>query len=135
ISRPGGLTAIAVINTLIGLISMGGVVFSVFTADFIEREVARAERRLEDPEMPARLIPFLEKNIEANKEQLALLEAMAAHPLHIPQLAVGLVTGLAMFISGIGLWRMKKFAGRMIGNVFVVASLANAAIGFFVMRG
>jgi hypothetical protein len=111
--RPGGLTALAVINFIFGAFSALDVLGLLARPFLIERTREVAERSSD----------------EAAKARIAAMTEMGQ------EFFIGLaifsgITAILMVISGIGYLQQKKFLGRTLGNVYgglgVVAAFATA---------
>ncbi len=109
--RPGGLTALAVINFVFsgwGFIGLLGLV--AFFA-FIGK------------------IP----TDEMQESQKAQIEAFqnAGLPVFVFIFALSIITSVLLLVSGIGYLKQKKFLGRMIGNTYAVVSIVSSVISAF----
>jgi len=104
--RPGGLTALAVINFvffglgLIGLLGMAASYAGWFPID------------------------------KMTEEQKATMEAIQNIPLpmFIFILVFSIVTNVLLLLSGIGYLKQKKFLGRMLGSVYAVLGIVSTII-------
>ncbi len=106
--RPGGLTALAVINFIFsgwGFIGLLGL--AAFFA-FIGK------------------IPTDDMN-EAQKTQFEAFQNMGL-PVFIFIFALSLISSVLLLLSGIGYLKLKKFLGRMIGNTYAVISIVSSVI-------
>jgi len=106
--RPGGLTALAVINFIFsgwGFIGLIGL--AAFFA-FIGK------------------IPTDDMN-EAQKTQFEAFQNMGL-PVFIFIFALSLISSGLLLLSGIGYLKLKKFLGRMIGNTYAVISIVSSVI-------
>ncbi len=106
--RPGGLTALAVINFIfsgLGVITVMGLAV-LFFAGAIPDEEAR----------------------------LALEEAVAAiggQSMLVVSLVLNLITMVLLILSGIGYLKQKRFLGRTLGNGYALVSVIGSVIGMF----
>ena len=104
--RPGGLTALAVINFVIfgfsflGLFSMIAMYAGLFPTD----------QMTEEQRAP----------IEAFQNMGTLLFTFI--------MAVSLITNVLLLLSGIGYLKQKKFMGWILGNVYGIVSIVNSLI-------
>jgi len=106
--RPGGLTALAVINFVFsgwGLIGLLGL---------------------------AALFAFIGKipTDKMQETQKAQIEAFqnAGLPVFIFIFALSIITNVLLLVSGIGYLKQKKFLGRMIGNTYAVIAIVSAIV-------
>ena len=106
--RPGGLTALAVINFIFcgfGFLQLLGL--AVFFA-FIGK------------------IPTDEME-EAQRTQIEAFQEMGA-TLFIFIFALTIISSVLLLLSGIGYLKQKKLLGRMIGNTYAVISIASSVV-------
>ena len=94
--RPGGLTALAVFNFVIGCLDSLGLLGSVMMIAMIA-----GGNRPVDPDVPG----------------FAWLTVIVV---------LGAIGVLLLFISGIGYLMQKKFLGRVLGSAYAVAALTNS---------
>jgi len=106
--RPGGLTALAVINFifsgwgligLIGLAAFFALIGKIPTDDMQE----------------------------AQKVQMEALQNMGL-PVFIVIFALSLVSSTLLLLSGIGYLKQKKFLGRTIGNIYAVITIISSIV-------
>ena len=106
--RPGGLTALAVINFIFSgfgfLQLLGLAVFFAFIGKIPTDEMEEAQRA----------------QIEAFKDMGA--------PVFIFIFALTIISSVLLLLSGIGYLKQKKFLGRMIGNTYAVISIVSSVI-------
>jgi hypothetical protein len=113
--RPGGLTALAVINFILGGLSLLGALALAAFLPLMQMAMEQA-----GDQMPP--------------EQLAQIEAMndIGGPLFILLGVISLVTAVLLIASGVGYLKLKKFLGRTLGNAYgvlgVVSSIASALL-------
>ena len=103
--RPGGLTALAVINF-------------VFAALAILTVLALAA-----------LLPLLAENATAaNEQQRAQIEALTSlgKAPFVLVVASSAISGALLILSGIGYLQQKKFLGRTLGNAYAVFAIVAA---------
>lgn len=100
-NRPGGLTALAIINFVFGGLSVLGALALMVPLTMSER---------------------LE---QAPPEQRAQLDALASIPawLLVVTLAAAVVGAVLLVVSGIGYLKLKRFLGRTLGNTYAVFSI------------
>ena len=106
--RPGGLTALAVINFIFsgwGLIGLLGL--AAFFA-FIGK------------------IPT-DQMQEAQKAQIEAFQDLGL-PVFIFIFALSLISSVLLLLSGIGYLKQKKFLGRTIGNTYAVVTIISSVI-------
>ncbi|MCP4611345.1 MAG: hypothetical protein GY845_21755 [Planctomycetes bacterium] len=106
--RPGGLTALAVINFVFsgwGLIGLLGLA-ALFA--FIGK------------------IPT-ENMQEAQRAQIEAFQDMGL-PVFIFIFVLSLVSSVLLLLSGIGYLKQKKFLGRTIGNLYAVISIISSVV-------
>ena len=106
--RPGGLTALAVINFIFsgwGLIGLLGLAaFFAFIGKIPTDQMQEAQRT----------------QIEAFQD-LGL-------PVFIFIFALSLISSVLLLLSGIGYLKQKKFLGRFIGNTYAVVTIISSVI-------
>jgi sterol desaturase/sphingolipid hydroxylase (fatty acid hydroxylase superfamily) len=101
--RPGGLTALAVINfILVGL----GVISLLTTAAVF----SLADR-----------IPT-EEMTETQRAQFETFQNMGT-PMLIFIIGLNLLSAILLLLSGIGYLQQKKILGRMVGNIYAVTTI------------
>jgi hypothetical protein len=106
--RPGGLTALAVINFVFsgsGFLSLFG-----FLAFFALRGKIPTDNMQ-----------------EAQKVQIEALQNMGLSML-VFICVLNIVSSVLLLLAGIGYLKQKKFLGRTIGNIYVVISIINSVI-------
>ena len=104
--RPGGLTALAVLNFVfggLGLIFMLGFFALLKAADTAVGEVTKGQ------------------------------ESLGAGKIYIA-IALGGLSAILLIVSGIGYIGIKKFLGRTLGNVYAIVSLGSTAYGIAVLK-
>lgn len=104
--RPGGLTALAVINFILGGLSLLGAI--ALAALFPLMQYALEQAAGEIP-----------------PEQLAQIEAMneVGAPLFLTVACISFVTAVLLIASGVGYLKLKKFLGRTLGNAYAIISV------------
>lgn len=105
--RPGGLTALAVINLIWGALKLLGALSS-FATPVLMRELAKTGDE-EQKRFSEQVLDFIENNG-------ALWYAL---------IALGLVSAILLLASGIGYLKQKRFLGRVLGNVWALLSIAH----------
>ncbi len=119
--RPGGLTALAVINFILGGISLLGF-FSVVSGlqmRMIEANEQRLNERIQnDPNLVVRdpEIAKQKENLEQTKESLKDPKVKILN-------CSGLFLAALLIASGVGYLRQKKLLGRTMGNLYAVISI------------
>ena len=107
--RPGGLTALAVINfifsgfNLIGLLGWLVIMFVIIG-----------------------VIPTEQMN-EIQKTQMEAFKDLGI-PLFIFILSLSIVSAILLLLSGIGYLKQKKIMGRMLGNIYAVINIISSII-------
>lgn len=102
--RPGGLTALAVINFIFCVSSL----MSLGTFAFIGK--------IPTEQMDAR-----------QKAQIEAFQNLGT-PTLILMAATALVTGVLLLLSGIGYLKQKRVLGRTLGNVYAVVAIVSSLI-------
>jgi hypothetical protein len=104
--RPGGLTALAVINFVLFGFGLIGLLSLVATY--------------------AGWIP----TAHITEEQKAPIEALQdmSLPLFVMILALSLISNLLLILSGIGYLKQKKILGRLLGNAYAVLSIVSSVV-------
>ncbi len=106
--RPGGLTALAVLNFifsgwgflgLLGMIAMFALIGMIPT----------------------------DQMDETQRAQIDALKNMGI-PLMIFLVVLSLVSSVLLLLSGIGFIKQKKFLGRTLGNVYAILSIASSIV-------
>jgi hypothetical protein len=107
--RPGGLTALAVINFVLGGLSLLGALGLAVLVPLLGMAIEQASQ-----EMPP--------------EQVAQMEALAemSGPLFVVLLLISFVSAILLIVSGVGYLKLKKFLGRTLGNAYAVISIVYA---------
>jgi hypothetical protein len=104
--RPGGLTALAVINFIFGGISLLGAIALAALFPLMQMALDQAGDQLQP-------------------EQMAQIQAMndVGAPLFITVACISFVTAVLLIASGVGYLKLKKFLGRTLGNAYAVISI------------
>jgi hypothetical protein len=104
--RPGGLTALAVINFIWGGFTALGVLSLAVLIPFMGRVMEEASTQM-------------------TPEQLAQMEALGdiSSPLFVTLIFVSAVTAVLLIASGVGYLKLKKFLGRTLGNAYGIVSV------------
>jgi len=106
--RPGGLTALAVINfVFVGLGLIGVLMLAAFFA-FIGM--------LPTDEMP-----------EEQRAQIEAFQNMGV-AVFILSFVLSIVSSVLLLVSGIGYLKQKKIMGRMVGNTYAVVSIISSVV-------
>ncbi len=106
--RPGGLTALAIINFILaglGLLSVFGMVAFFGLIDKVPTEQMN----------------------EAQKVQIQAVQNMGA-PTLVLIIVLNLLSGVLLLSSGIGYMKQKKVLGRVVGNVYALASIVGSLV-------
>jgi len=133
-TRPGGLTALAVLNfvgtgldvlgiiALVGMIALGGTL-----ADEIERQAKERAEREHTGEGEPELRP-------EDREAIATLRSFEETGGGVLGLLIGLNLACAGLLTaaGIGYLRQRRW-GRLLGNFYAVASLATTGLSMSVL--
>jgi|WetSurMetagenome_2_1015567.scaffolds.fasta_scaffold36688_4 hypothetical protein len=98
VKRPGGLTAMAVINFIIAGFSVIGIIGTVFSMTMIGN-------------VPTNGMP------EAAKAQIEALQRIDPSVFAI-MIGMNVISFLLLLLSGIGYLKQKKVLGRFFGNVY-----------------
>lgn len=106
--RPGGLTALAVINFIFSGLGFLGLLFQIPFFAFIDK------------------IPTDQMN-EAERAQIEALQNLGL-PMLIFILGLSLISIVLLLLSGIGYLKQKKLLGRMVGNAYAVISIVSSVI-------
>lgn len=106
--RPGGLTALAVINFIFAGWGFIGLLGLAALFAFIGR------------------IPTDEMN-EAQKAQIEAIQNIGTSMLVII-FALSLLSSVLLLLAGIGYLKQKKFLGRTIGNTYAVISIVSSVV-------
>jgi hypothetical protein len=106
--RPGGLTALAVINFVF---SGWGIIGMLMMAAFFAF---------------VGMIPTDEME-EAQRVQIEAFQNMGL-PLFIFIFALTILSSVLLLLSGIGYLKQKKLLGRMVGNAYAVISIASSVV-------
>lgn len=100
--RPGGLTALAVINFVLG---GGGVLGTLHNVAMLSFDVSPPD-----------------------EESKLLAEALRAWPLAWVFIVVGLAASILLLVSGTGYLKQRRFRGRTLGNVYAVVGLLGVGL-------
>lgn len=106
--RPGGLTALAVLNFVFsgwGLLGLLGFMAFLAFIDKIPTEEMEAVQR-------AQFEAFQEMGL----------------PVFVMIIALGLVSNVLLLLSGIGYLKQKKFMGRTLGNTYALFSIVSSIV-------
>jgi hypothetical protein len=113
--RPGGLTALAVINFIFAAISALGILMT-----FISRSLISS--------MP------MDQMSEAQIAQLTVVQNMSGTTLAIIA-CVSTISFLLLLFSGIGYLKQKKVMGRVLGSSYGVLSIIYSIISTMIFSG
>jgi hypothetical protein len=114
--RPGGLTALAVINFVYGGLSLLGALALAALIPLMRMAIEQA-----GSQMPP--------------EQLAQIEAMneIGGPMFITLGVISLITAILLIASGVGYLKLKKFLGRTLGNAYAIVSIVSSVASALLM--
>jgi hypothetical protein len=107
--RPGGLTALAVLNFVFGGISLLWTLLVGMATVFADKMVSTADK------MGAK-----EGDLASAKSSVGIAYAYVA---------LSLVSGALLIIAGVGYLGQKRFLGRTLGTVYAMASLGGTLLG------
>ncbi len=106
--RPGGLTALAVINFVFSGFGFIGLLIMIPFFAFISK------------------IPT-DQMQEAQRVQIEALQNLGL-PMLIFIFALSLVSNVLLLLSGIGYLKQKKFLGRTMGNIYAVMAIVSSVV-------
>jgi hypothetical protein len=109
--RPGGLTALAVIN------------FIFFASSLASLGTIAARNK----------IPISEEMNESQRAQIEAFQNMETSTV-VLLTASTLATGVLLLLSGIGYLKQRRFLGRILGNVYAAVAIASTLL-FTVLLG
>lgn len=115
-ARPGGLTALAVINFVLAALGCVGALGAVAVSALFSSSL------MDNPDVQAQIKP-------EDQEQIAHAKEVFSHPLYPVHAGVEGVNAILLVIAGVGYLRMKRVTGRIVGNVYAVLAIANEAFG------
>ena len=110
--RPGGLTALAVINFVF---SGWGFIGLLFFAGFFAL---------------MGVLPTDEMN-EVQRKQIEAFQNMGL-PVFIMIFVLSIISNVLLLLSGIGYLKQKKILGRMIGNAYAILSILSSVVSGFI---
>ncbi len=117
--RPGGLTALAVINFILGGILLLGALGTILGKYGIEMsEKAIDERIRNDPNLVER-----EPQVAQQKEDLEMAKKILSDPTVRTLNLLGLIPTGLLIVSGVGYLKQKKMLGRTMGNLYAVITI------------
>jgi hypothetical protein len=103
--RPGGLTALAVLNFVFGGLGILGILALVALLSLASAVVS-----------------------EASGGQASVSSAPGAGIVYL-LIALSIVQVILMIISGVGYLQLKKFLGRTMGNAYAVVAILGTVLG------
>ena len=121
--RPGGLTALAVINFILGALGMLGIIGLVMMLN----NEAFYDTMRKSTENEAQLEQFDEQQKQLQFE----LEQIGGPTGATIRIGFELVAGILLVFSGVGLLKQKRFLGRGLANAYAVLGIV-VSIGFAV---
>jgi hypothetical protein len=110
-NRPGGLTALAVINFVLGGLSLLGSLGTMALIPFLGRIAEQASTQDMTP---------------AQQEQLQALADVGSGTF-IVLLCISLISAILLIVSGIGYLKLKKFLGRTLGSTYAIVGIVSSA--------
>jgi hypothetical protein len=113
IKRPGGLTALAVINFIFGGIGIIGSAFSLFSRSMIGN--------ISTSGMP-----------EAQRSKIEAFQRIDPS-LYSIMIFLGIISAILLLLSGIGYLKQKKILGRIIGNVYGFYGILSVIISYLII--
>ncbi len=108
--RPGGLTALAVLNFVFGGFGVLGSFGMLAIMAFINKEAAKGENQ---------------ELVKAQQDMARAWEEIGIGVFYA-MLALSAVTAVLLIVSGVGYLQQKKFLGRSLGNLYAVISIGSA---------
>jgi hypothetical protein len=111
--RPGGLTALAVINFIFAgfqVLSVIGLTFSMTMMDKLPMDGMTEAQK-------ARIVAF--QNIDSST--IAIM------------IGISIISFLLLLLSGIGYMKQKKFLGRMVGNIYAFFGIISVFISILLL--
>lgn len=113
-TRPGGLTAFAIINFIIASMSFVNGLFALAAPTLID--------------------VFPTKGLPAEKlEQMNQIKDVMSRPIVQIVVSMGIPVSALLVISGIGYLKQKRIMGRLIGNVYALLAVTVTVVGFLVI--
>ncbi len=106
--RPGGLTALAVLNFIFAGMNGLGILGLVTMFAFWGK-------------MPT------ENMDEATRAQIDAIQAVGK-PMFLVIVVAGGITGVLLLASGVGYLKQKKFLGRFLGNVYAITAIIQGTV-------
>lgn len=113
--RPGGLTALAVLNFVFGGLGAIGLLAIFALIGAVEHTVAAAN------------------SAAAGSEGVKVTEVTNSGLVWV-SLLLAFVTVALMITSGVGYLGQKRFLGRTMGNAYAIVSLASTGVGLAVQK-
>lgn len=126
--RPGGLTALAVINFILGgmtLLSIPGLYMGNFGVGMQEKELNRQLQEDPNNAQNENWIKAKEKN-EKDKKTLA-------DPKVKIFIFLSVIPGALLIISGVGYLKQKKGLGWILGNLYAAISIALGIVSLVII--
>jgi hypothetical protein len=106
--RPGGLTALAIINFILAGLSSLSLFGMVALFGLIDT-------------MPT------EKMDEAQRAQMEAVQNMGM-PTLVLIVVLTLLSGVLLLLSGIGYLKQKKVLGRLVGNIYAISAIVGSLV-------
>jgi len=106
--RPGGLTALAIINFILAGLSLLSLLGLVALFGLIDT-------------MPT------DKMEEAQRAQIEAVQNMGT-PTLVLIVVLTLLSGVLLLLSGLGYLKQKRVLGRVVGNVYAISSIVGSIV-------
>ncbi|MBN1845197.1 MAG: hypothetical protein JW810_05905 [Sedimentisphaerales bacterium] len=118
--RPGGLTAMAVINFVLGgflLLSLLGFIGGKYAYNMAENQRAQEQQTADPNAAPSN------QYTPEQQQQMETARKVFADPTIRILTYLNVVPCALLIVSGIGYLRLKKMLGRMMGNLYALVSI------------
>jgi hypothetical protein len=136
-TRPGGLTALAVINFVFGGFGILGGIGTLFAPMAVSMAVEQSEaaesRRAGKIEAGSETMPVTDEEKRHREQQEEMREAariMKETPYRLFVLAAGVEVSLSalLIVAGVGYLKLRRFLGRTLGTVYAVGAIGWACV-------
>jgi hypothetical protein len=114
--RPGGLTALAVINFIWGGITCLGAIGLAVLIPLMGTVLDQASTQMN---------PQQQEQIQALRD--------VGQPLFLTVFVISAVTAALLIASGVGYLKLKKFLGRTLGNAYGIISVVYSVVAAMVL--
>ena len=118
-ARPGGLTALAIVNFIFGAMMILNGFGRLMLLLIIHRVESATPAELEEN-------PVLKQLLEM-KDMIAEM-GVEPSPTLVLAIGLGLLAWCIGIVAGIGYLRMKQVMGRTLGNVFAITAMVSASL-------